>query len=76
MCVFLFGERCHRNTEWVGSNLELLIGLALPHVTEQVPAGLADASCRSEHCLPRLHEDDINTFITVFWPVLAQAPTN
>lgn len=73
MCVFLFGQQCHRNSEWAASNLELLIGLALPHVTEQVPAGLSDASCRSQHRLPGLHEDDITTFITPARPALRQA---
>lgn len=76
MCVFLFGRPCHRNSEWVASNLELLIGLALPHVTEQVPAGLSNASCRSQHRLSGLHEDDITTFITQAWPVLTQASMN
>lgn len=70
VCVFLFGQQCHRNSEWAASNLELLISLALPHVTEQVPAGLSDASCRSQHRLSRLYEDDIITFITLAWPVL------
>lgn len=46
VCVFLLGELCHRNSEWVESNLELFIDLALPHVTKQVPAGLSNASCR------------------------------
>lgn len=64
MCVFLFGEWCHRNAECVASNLELLINLALPHVTEQIAAGLSDASRRREHRLSRLCEDVNNTFIT------------
>lgn len=76
MCVFLFGLKCHRNSEWAASNLELLIGLALPHVTEQVPAGLSDASCRSQHRLSGLYEDDITTFITLAGPALTQAPVN
>lgn len=67
VCVFLFGRQCHRNSEWVASNLELLIGLALPHVTEQVPAGLSDASCCSQHRLSGLCGDDITTFITPAW---------
>lgn len=64
VCVFLSGQKCERNSEWAASNLELLISLALPHVTEQVPAGLSNASCCSQHRLSRLHEDDIRTFIT------------
>lgn len=71
MCAFLFGRQCHRNSEWVVSDLELLVGLALPHVTEQVPAGLSDASCRGQHRLPGLCEGDITTFITLAWRVLA-----
>lgn len=73
MCVFLFGQQYHRNSEWVASNLELLIGLALPHVTEQVPAGLTDASCCSQHRLSGLCGDDITTFITLAWSALTQA---
>ncbi|TNN57044.1 hypothetical protein EYF80_032765 [Liparis tanakae] len=49
---------CRRNSEWVASNLELLVGLALPHVTEQVPAGLTDASCRSQHRSTELSRSD------------------
>lgn len=63
MCVFLFGKWCHRNAECVASNLELLINLALPHVTEQIAAGLPDASCRREHRLSRLCEDVNNIVI-------------
>lgn len=73
LCVFLFGRQCHRNSEWVVSNLELLVGLALPHVTEQVSAGLSDASCCSQHCLSGLWENDIITLIPSAWPVLTQA---
>lgn len=76
MCAFLFGEQCHRNTEWVAANLELLIGLALPHVTEQVPAGLSNASCCSEHCLPWLYGDDINAHVILKLPVLTESPIN
>lgn len=65
MCVFLFGAQRHRNSQWVDSNLELLVGLALPHVMEQVPAGLSDASCRCEHRLPGLQENDMNTVVRV-----------
>lgn len=72
MCIFLFGRQCHRNSEWVVSNLELLIGLALPHVTEQIPTGLPYASCRSQHRLSGLYGDDIITFITMSWPVLTE----
>lgn len=66
----------HKNSEWVASNLELLIGLALPHVTEQVPAGLSNASCCSQHRLSGLCENDITTFITLGWPGLTQASIN
>lgn len=75
-CVFLFGQQCHRNSEWTASNLELLIGLAFPHVTEQVPAGLSNTSCCSQHCLSGLCKDDITTLITVAWPVCTQASMN
>lgn len=44
----------------VASNLELLINLALPHVMEQISAGLSDASRRREDRLSRLHEDVSN----------------
>lgn len=64
MCVFLFAEWCHRNAECVASDLELLIDLALPHVTEQIAAGLSDASRRREHRLSRLREDVNDIFIT------------
>lgn len=63
MRVFQFGAQRHRNSQWVDSNLELLVGLALPHVMEQVPAGLSDTSCRREHRLPRLQEDHISTAV-------------
>lgn len=69
VCVFLFGRHSHGNSEWEASNLELLISLALPHVTEQIPAGLSNASCCSQHRLSRLHKGDISTFITRGWPV-------
>lgn len=65
MCVFLFAAQRHRNSQWVDSNLELLVGLALPHVMEQVPAGLADTSCRRQHRLPRLQEERRNTAVRV-----------
>lgn len=58
--TLLFGERCHRNAESVASNLELLINLSLPHVTEQIAAGLSDASRRREHRLSWLCEDGNN----------------
>ena len=38
-------------------------------MTEQIPAGLSDASCRSQHRLSGLYEDDITTFITLAWPI-------
>lgn len=59
-----------RESEWTVSNLELLIGLALPDVTQKVSTGLSNVSCRSQHSLSGLCEDDISTFITPGWPVL------
>lgn len=77
MCVFLFGKWCHRNDEGAASDLELLINLALPHVTEQIAAGLSDASRRREHRLSRLCEDINNIFITPKLTIGApQSPKN
>lgn len=64
VCLPVWREVPWSECECVASNLELLINLALPHVSEQIPAGLSDASCRREHCLSGLHEDVNDIFIT------------
>ena len=63
VCVYVCARvhACVRG--WV-HNLEPLVGLALPHVAEQVPAGLADASGCAQHRLSGLHGDYIIAFTT------------